>query len=234
MISEYLRSARDFGSPSTVFARSKEDMLAHGTVRDPVFKDEKLEIVRWAFDRFYEEGFHAAGIDSVMAGSGISKHTVHEYFSSKEELIEAVLEYYGAGIGCQLFDPAISASDDPRQQILAFFDVLKAAIDETPVRGCLGIRAAQEYLGKHENIAALGRNAALGVEQRFIEICERARFGEPEKLGKEINILFQGALLLSQVHGNSSPFVSAKSAVAALLEKASAKGSRGSKVRNVQ
>ncbi len=207
-------------------------MLMHGLVKDTLFEGTKLQIVQWAFDRFYEEGFHVTGIDSVLAGSGISKRTFHKYFSSKEELIEAVLEYYSAGIGCQLFDPIISASDDPRQQIVAFFDILKVAIDQTPVRGCLGIRAAQEYLGKHENIAELGRNAALGVERRFIKICEQAHFGEPDKLGKEINILFQGALLLSQVHGNSSPFVSAKSAVAALLEKAAAGGSRGSKASN--
>ena len=209
-------------------------MLTDVTVRQTSLEDKKLEIVKWAFDRFYEAGFHVAGIDSVMAGSGIPKHTFDEYFSSKEELIESVLEYYGAGIVCQLFDPVISASDDPRQQIVAFFEMRKVAIDQSPVRGCLGIKAAQEYLGKHENITALGRNAALGVEQQFIAMCERAHFGESEKLGKEINILFQGALLLSQVHGNSSPFVSAKSAVAALLEKASAEGSRGNGARNGQ
>jgi AcrR family transcriptional regulator len=189
-------------------------------VRDAQFEDKKLEIVKWAFDRFYEGGFHATGIDAVMAGSGISKRTLYKYFPSKEELIEAVLEYYGAGIVRELFDPVVSASDDPRQQIIAFFDIREAMIDEHPVRGCLGIKAAQEYIGRHENITTLGRTAALDVEQRFIEICERARFVEPEKLGKQINILFQGAQLLAHVLGDRSPFITAKSAASSLLEKA--------------
>src|ERR1700761_4292044 len=96
--------------------------------------DKRLQIVKWAFDRFYEGGFHATAIDAVMSDSGISKRTLYKYFSSKEELIEAVLDYYGAGIVRELFDPVVSASDDPRQQIMAFFDIRKAMIDQSPIR----------------------------------------------------------------------------------------------------
>lgn len=187
---------------------------------DAPVEGKKLEIVKWAFDRFYEGGFHATGIDTVMADSGISKRTLYKYFSSKEELIEAVLDHYVAGIVHELFDPVMAVSDDPRRQITAFFDIRKAMIDERPVRGCLGIKASQEYVGKHEGIATHGKAAASAVERRFVDMCERADFAEPAKLGKQINILFQGALLLSQVFGDSSPFVSAKAAVSALIGRA--------------
>jgi AcrR family transcriptional regulator len=181
---------------------------------------KKLEIVKWAFDRFYEGGFHATGIDTMMAESGISKRTLYKYFSSKEELIEAVLDYYTDGIVHELFDPVSALSNDPRQQILAFFDIRKAMIDKAPTRGCLGIKASQEYVGKHEGIAARGKGAAFDVEQRFVDMCERAHFASPAELGRQINVLFQGALLLSQVFGNSSPFVSARAAAKILVENA--------------
>ncbi len=84
-------------------------------------EEKKREIVKWAFDRFYEGGFHATGIDTAMAGSGISKRTLYKYFSSKEELIEAVLVHYGEFIMHELFDP-VAAIKDPRKQIMAFFD----------------------------------------------------------------------------------------------------------------
>ena len=40
-----------------------------------------------------------------MADSGISKRTLYKYFSSKEELIEAVLDHYGECIVHEFFDP---------------------------------------------------------------------------------------------------------------------------------
>jgi AcrR family transcriptional regulator len=186
--------------------------------KDAQLEGKKLEIVKLAFDRFYDGGFHGTGIDTLMADSGISKRTLYKYFSSKEELIEAVLSYYGAGIVNELFDPVTKGSDDPRKRILAFFDIRKAMVDKCPTRGCLGIKASQEYVGKHEGIAAQGKMAALYVEQTFSDLCQKAGFIQPSKLGKQINILFQGALLLSQVLGDSSPFVSAKTAVSTLLD----------------
>jgi AcrR family transcriptional regulator len=82
-----------------------------------------------------EGGFHGTGIDTMMADSGISKRTLYKYFSSKEDLIEAVLDYYGAGIVHELFDPVMAVSTDYRQRIIAFFDIRKAMIEENPIRG---------------------------------------------------------------------------------------------------
>jgi len=184
-------------------------------------EDKKLEIVKWAFDRFYEGGFHATGIDTAMAGSGISKRTLYKYFPSKEELIAAVLVHYGEFIMHELFDP-VAAIKDPKKQIIAFFDVRRTMLDENPTRGCLAIKACQEYLGKHEGIVALGRSSTLNVEERFVELCKRAGFAQPAALGKQINVLFQGALLLAHISGESSSFVSAKAAVSTMLEQAAA------------
>jgi AcrR family transcriptional regulator len=181
---------------------------------------KKLEIVKWAFDRFYEGGFHATGIDTMMADSGISKRTLYKYFSCKEGLIEAVLDYYGEVATRELFDPVKALSDDPHRQILALFDIRKAMSDKNPIRGCLGIKASQEFVGRHQGIATQAKSAAQYVERNFIEMCQRAGFAKPTSLGKQINILFQGAVLLSQVLGESSPFVSAKAAVSSLLDAA--------------
>jgi AcrR family transcriptional regulator len=182
-------------------------------------EDKRLEIVKWAFNRFYDGGFHATGIDVAMSGSGISKRTLYKYFSSKEELIVAVLTHYAEFIMHELFDP-VAAIKDPRKQIIALFDNRRTMIDKNPTRGCLGIKASQEYLGKHKDIVALGRNAASNLEEQLIELCKRAGLAQSGRLGKQINVLFQGALLLAHVSGDSSPFVSAKAAVSTLLEQA--------------
>jgi len=180
---------------------------------------KKLEIVKYAFDRFYESGFHATGMEAALAGSGISKRTIYKYFPSKEDLIEAVLQLYSENVLHELFDPVANISD-PREKIIAFFDVRKAP-GRMFTRGCLGMKAAQEYTGKHDHIVKLGIYANSLGEAKFLELCRQAGFAKPGHLAKQLNLIFQGALVLSHTSGNTAPFMLAKDAVATLLENAS-------------
>lgn len=179
---------------------------------------KKLEIVKYAFDRFYEAGFHATGMEGALAGSGISKRTLYKYFASKEDLIAAVLQLYSEGVVHELFDPVAHISD-PREQIVAFFDVRKVT-GRMLTRGCLGAKAAQEYVGKHKGIVELGIAASSRGETKFLELCRQAGFAKPQRLAKQLNLLLQGALALSHASGETSAFLLAKDAAAAILENA--------------
>jgi AcrR family transcriptional regulator len=185
---------------------------------DMELEGKKLEIVKYAFDRFYESGFHATGMEAALAGSGISKRTIYKYFPSKEELIEAVLHLYSEVVVQELFGPVANVSD-PRERIVAFFDVRKTT-GRMLTRGCLGMKAAQEYAGKHDGIVELGRNASLRGESKFLELCKQAGFAEPARLAKQLNLILQGALVLSHASGDTSPFLLAKDAASAILENA--------------
>src|ERR1700761_5295821 len=142
--------------------------------RDVEIEGKKLEIVKYAFDRFYEGGFHATRMDAALAGSGISKRTIYKYFSSKEDLLEAVLRLYNEVIGHEVFEPVATISA-PRAKMVAVFDVRKTA-GRSLTRGWLGMKAAQEYAGKHDGIVELGRNASLRGESKFLELCKQAGF----------------------------------------------------------
>src|ERR1700761_8696891 len=186
--------------------------------QDREIEGKKLEIVKYAFDRFYDAGFHATGMEAALAGSGISKRTLYKYFPSKEALIEAVLQLYSEGVVHELFDPVAHISD-PREQILEFFDVRKIT-GRMLTRGCLGAKAAQEYAGKHERIVELGIAASSRGEVKFLELCKRAGFAKPQRLAKQLNLLLAGALALSPASGETSAFLLAKDAAAAILENA--------------
>jgi AcrR family transcriptional regulator len=151
-----------------------------------------------------------------MANSGISKRTLYKYFPSKEDLIEAVLEQYGEDTDTFLFKPALSRSDDPREQILALFDIRQEMMSQN-CRGCLAMKAGQEYIGKHAGIAARGKGASVYVERRFIELCEKAGLKNPTETGRQLNLLFQGAALTSQMQQDPSVFEVAKKAAHILL-----------------
>jgi hypothetical protein len=82
------------------------------------------------------------------------------------------------------------------------------------------MKAAQEYVGKHDRIVELGRDASLRGQVRFLELCKRAGFAEPERLAQQLNLIFQGALVLSHTSSDLSPFLLARDTASALLEKA--------------
>ncbi|WP_413711693.1 TetR/AcrR family transcriptional regulator [Rhizobium sp. Rhizsp82] len=177
---------------------------------------KKADILKLAYERFYKTGFTATGVDKVMAESGISKRTLYKYFPSKDDLIEAVLGEYARYVNATLFEPVRSSGLPPQEKILKCFDVRKEMLD-TDKRGCLAIRGSQEFVGQNERLTGICRELGSYVERQFIHMCEQAGLAAPEALGKQITVLFQGALLLSQAYGNSEPFRSAKEATQVLL-----------------
>ncbi len=178
---------------------------------------KRQDIIDRAYALFYEGGFHATGIDKVMADSGISKRTLYKYFPSKEHLIEAVLEHYGETVEAKMLRPAFARAVDPRARILALFDVRKELMDGRDCIGCLAMKAAQEYRGKHAGIEAIGQRASFFLEKTLIELCAEAGLSDPEVRGRQISMLLQGAVLTSQVRGDTAVFADARAAAERLL-----------------
>jgi len=87
-------------------------------------------------------------------------------------------------------------------------------------RGCLGLKAAQEYAGKHDSIVNLGITANSLGEKKFLELCKQAGFAKAAHLAKQLNLILQGALALSHASGNTAPFLVARDTASMLLEKA--------------
>lgn len=179
---------------------------------------KRQEIIDQAYRLFYEGGFHATGVDAVMADTGISKRTLYKYFPSKEHLIEAVLDKYACDVDGLLLKPALERSKDPREQIRALFDIRREAMDNSKCQGCLAMKAAEEYAGKHEGITAIGARASLYLEQCLADLCAKAGLPDPALRGRQIGLLFQGAVQTSQVRCNTDAFDAAKAVLEMLLK----------------
>src|SRR5437764_13060056 len=80
---------------------------------------------------FYAEGIHAVGVDRLCAEAEVSKRSLYQHFSGKDEVVTAMLEAQAAKFAAQL------APDDssPRERVLAVFDALDQAADAPHSRG---------------------------------------------------------------------------------------------------
>ena len=54
--------------------------------------NKRDQLLSTAEDLFYRDGYHATGIDRILAESGVAKMTLYKHFKSNDELIVAVLD----------------------------------------------------------------------------------------------------------------------------------------------
>ena len=102
------------------------------------------KILATAFRLFYAQGFRAAGIDTIIAESGVAKATFYKYFPAKDDLILAYLEKVDGVWTGQLHAAADAAGQDPAAQLVGLFDALTTACRRDGYRGCAFINAAAE------------------------------------------------------------------------------------------
>jgi len=121
-----------------------------------VSKREKL--VETALKLFCSGGFHATGIDRILAESGVAKMTLYNHFKSKDELILAALRLRDERWR-HWFERAVErGASDPNVHITA----LKLLTRSLGRRGRLS--EAISRLEEELRSAAPGSDMAAGIE----------------------------------------------------------------------
>jgi AcrR family transcriptional regulator len=183
---------------------------------EPLTKRDQL--VETAWQLFYHEGYHATGIDRILAKAGVAKMTLYKHFRSKEELILAVLEKRSAQFQ-ESFSRFLQAKKrTPERELLGVFDWLIAWVERKDFRGCLFQKALAEYQEMPDPIhqAAVAHKAAFHREIR--RLVSEAGLTKPRGLGDQLAVLAEGAIVNSHASSSSMPAVHAREAAQALIK----------------
>jgi AcrR family transcriptional regulator len=155
----------------------------------------KEKLIEVADGLFYREGFHAVGLDRVIAEAGVTKTTFYNHFESKDDLIVAVLDARDSREGDEwLGIMRERGGGDARREILAMFDILDEWFARDDYRGCMFMRAASEFPQENDpiHLKALEHGAMLMREVRGM--ARRAGAKDAEGLAKQVMLLLTGAL----------------------------------------
>ena len=76
-------------------------------------------LVDTALELFIRDGFHATGIDKILAESGVAKMTLYKHFKSKDELILSALRRRDERFRNWFMRAVESRAQAPRQRLLA-------------------------------------------------------------------------------------------------------------------
>src|SRR5882724_5125994 len=173
-----------------------------------------------AYRLFYRDGYHAVGIDTILAEAKLAKMTLYYHFASKEELIVAVLEQRSALVYERVQTVLREAGPSPRKRLLAYFARYEGFFSSKEFNGCPFIRAVAEY----PDIQSPVHQAVIRHKQRDIDTLQELLAGfaiaEPKSVAQQIALLIEGALVSAHTFGNTSALAHARNAALALVKAA--------------
>ena len=169
-----------------------------------------------AFRLFYAHGLRAAGIDTIIAESGVAKATFYKYFPAKDDLILAYLEHVDGVWSGQLHAAAEAAGPEPARQLVGLFDALTTACRRDGYRGCAFINAAAESPSGtrvHERTVAHKQSILAWIT----ELAERAGAGNPEALARSLTLILDGGLASGVLDADPAAAAAAKATAEQLV-----------------
>ena len=183
-------------------------------------------LVETALRLFYEKGFHATGIDTILAESGVAKMTLYKYFKSKDDLILAALELRDRRWMGWFGEELKRRGKTPRQRLLAVFDILSDWFGQDEFRGCLFLNAASEYSGLDAKIGDLAARHKRLIREELQRLAEEAGAGRPADVAEQLSLLVEGAIVMALVDKSPGWATTAKEAARVLIKSAVPSGGR--------
>ncbi|MFD8006532.1 TetR/AcrR family transcriptional regulator [Streptomyces mirabilis] len=175
-------------------------------------------ILKAATELFTAQGINATGMDQLSTAAEVSKRTLYTHFFSKDKLVEAYLQSLVDARLPVLPSPA-ERTVSPRDQLLAVFD-RKPTETTAPVRGCPFLNVSVEVPDPGHSVHQLAAAYKREFARRLTDIAREAGVADPETLGEQLALLFDGAAARGTALNSSHTSVCARSIAEALVDAA--------------
>ena len=166
---------------------------------------------------FYAQGYHAVGIDTIVAESGVAKMTLYRHFPSKDDLIVAYLERANQQFWSWLTSAVVDAGT-PRARLVAAFEAVGKLAGSPQCLGCTFQGAAAEFPAVEHRAHQVALAHKQAVRQWFQDLAEQAGLREPAALATQLLLLVDGAWVAARMFGTDNPAKLAVQAAEALIE----------------
>lgn len=191
--------------------------MATGKAQAQSRERTQLIILQTAYKLFCRHGFARVALDTVAEQAKVTKRTLSNHFATKDDLLAAALELDTELAAERVHMWGIDPGLNLNAAIDALFGSVKRQPDAAPLRGGY-TRIAME-------LADLPRHPARAVARKqkaFVETWLAGELGKrgvarPKEHARQIQMLFEGAMALTLIHGDPSYARSAADAAKRLL-----------------
>jgi AcrR family transcriptional regulator len=177
-------------------------------------------LIEIASHLFYRDGFHAVGLDNIIAQAGVTKTTFYNHFESKEALILKVLEHHDQWWRDEFTTKLQKCGgDDPADQLHAVFDVLNDLLSSEEFNGCIFVNVSAEFPLPHDPVHQAAAEHKKSMEMILRDLALRAGARDPVALAEQLSVIMEGAYVTRQVTRNARTTDIARKLGEALFDK---------------
>jgi AcrR family transcriptional regulator len=178
---------------------------------------KRQHIIETAYKLFKRHGYHATGIDRIIAEANVAKMTMYRHFPGKDGLIVEVLQYRAKRFDAQL-DRLAEKGATPEKKIRTIFDWYERWFQSDDFHGCLFQHALAEFGEPGHPVFEVAADQKNSFKRRLRRILEeRMPGGRAESAAAALFMLFEGATLLAQMGRGKEAIRDARKAALGLM-----------------
>ncbi len=158
--------------------------------------EARERLLEAAYELFSRRGIQAVGIDAIIERSGVARQTMYRHFASKQDLVLAFLERRDEVWTQRWLQGEVEQrSADPREQLLAIFDVFDAWFHTPEFEGCSFINVMLEHPDPEHPLHIESSAYLQRIRDFLADLAGRAGVREPVSFAREWHILMKGSIV---------------------------------------
>lgn len=178
----------------------------------------KSKILGVAAILFDSRGINASGIDMIIAQTGVAKSTLYRHFPSKDLLIIAFLRNKADSFYEWLRVGLVSQEKKQNDKLTKLCFLLEEWISTPEFRSLPFHIASVEFPDPSHPVYQFSALLAKELQSFLSEIAEEARVSDPQSLGQQLTMLFEGASLVERLTPGTGAATRAKNAALLIIK----------------
>jgi AcrR family transcriptional regulator len=178
-----------------------------------------------ADELFYSRGLRAVGVDEIVSRSETAKASLYAHFPTKDALIANYLRKRSDDWRAHLESELERRGGSPAERLDRVFAILAEGCATPGFRGCPFINAAVEFPDPAHPARVIGSQHRAWVREVFVDLAHQAGLARPERLADQLSLLYDSAMVGTQLNGTAAAALTAREA-ARVLVGAAARGRR--------
>ena len=177
-------------------------------------------ILRVADQLFYSRGLRAVGVDEIVARSETAKASLYAHFPTKDALIAGYLQQRSDDWRRHLESEVERRGGSPVARLDHVFAILAEGCATPGFRGCPFINAAVEFPDPAHPARVVGSQHRAWVRALLLDLAQRAGLEDRERLADQLSLLYDSAMVGTQLSGTPASALTARDAARLLVDAA--------------